>query len=150
MKSVSNSTLVTEDRDERREYSNDGTGESETKFVRVARRDVVEASILSARTAGDGGRGRLRAKENEVRGVRGASAVESAGWASESDLCTLLACYVWRNALVARTGTYGASVSSRAPLVCLRARCGLLFSSPPLINVEPVSRLTGDRMACRR
>lgn len=46
----------------------------------------MDASILSARTAGEGGRGIVFAKERDVRGVRGERAVEAAGWASESDL----------------------------------------------------------------
>ena len=51
---------------------------------------MVEASILSAKTAGEGGRGMFRAKDREVRGVRGARAVEAAGWASESELRDVL------------------------------------------------------------
>ena len=86
MKSVSSSTLVTELRDVRRLWRVEGMGDSETKSAKLARREVVEASIWSARTAGEGGRGRFFANERDVRGVRGDNAVEAAGWASESDL----------------------------------------------------------------
>lgn len=86
MKRVRSSTLVTELRDERRLWRVAGMGESETKFARLARREVVEASIVSASTAGEGGRGMFFVKDSDVRGVRGERAVEVAGWASESDL----------------------------------------------------------------
>lgn len=115
-----------------------------------ARRELVEASILSARIAGEGGRGRLRAKERDVRGVRGARAVEAAGWASESELFSFALVLMWQRKRVPFLSTYGASVSSRAPRVCRRARCGLLVSSLLVIRVEPVSRFTGESTACRR
>ena len=91
----------------------------------------------------------FRAKDRDVRGVRGARAVEAAGWASESELLDQPVSLPYQMKRV-RCGTHGASVSSRAPRVCLRARWGRLFSFSLVIKVEPVSRFTGDRTACRR
>lgn len=86
----------------------------------VARKELVEASILSARTAGEGGRGRVRAKDREVRGVRGSRAVEDVGWASESELLCGLVLSRSKRVLVGLVDLRGVGVFSTSS--CLPAR----------------------------
>lgn len=72
-------SVVTEESVVRREVSVPGIGEEENRSDIEARKLLVWASIWLASTAGEGGRGRLRAKERDWRGVVGA--------AEDSDLC---------------------------------------------------------------
>ncbi len=59
----------TEERDERRECSAGGRGERERVVEREVMREEVEASMRSARTAGEGGRGSRRASASGVFGA---------------------------------------------------------------------------------